>query len=291
MKLRGKKQGAFTIIELLTVMSIIVILLSLLVPALNRVRRYAMDLKQKAQLHGITTALEMFNNEMNGYPPSGALDTRGQNYCGAMKLCEAMLGWDLMGFHPRSVFNRDGTNMAGQPLYTTTNLTARKKPYLDFDGVTAERLENIYSPSTPGFAAFGGGAAGTTNYVLCDVYKQERENAKCGMPILYYKANTSNSFHLFDAAGNEHPPTDPNNDAGNIYNYWDNQRLIALGKPGVTNKKHPMVDYKVFYKLTRNTKVTHFPKPYRADTFILISAGFDGEYGTGDDIYNFDPRN
>jgi hypothetical protein len=31
-------------------------------------------------------------------------------------------------------------------------------------------------------------------------------------------------------------------------------------------------------------------RPFRADTFILISAGWDGEYGTADDICNFDWR-
>ncbi len=28
-------------------------------------------------------------------------------------------------------------------------------------------------------------------------------------------------------------------------------------------------------------------RPYRSDSFILLSAGFDGEYGTRDDVYNF----
>ena len=36
-----KTGAAFTIVELLTVMSIIVVLIGLLVPALNRVKRYA----------------------------------------------------------------------------------------------------------------------------------------------------------------------------------------------------------------------------------------------------------
>ena len=30
------------------------------------------------------------------------------------------------------------------------------------------------------------------------------------------------------------------------------------------------------------------PRPYRADSYILISAGYDGLYGTRDDICNFD---
>jgi hypothetical protein len=30
------------------------------------------------------------------------------------------------------------------------------------------------------------------------------------------------------------------------------------------------------------------PLPYRADSFILISAGKDGDFGTADDVFNFD---
>ena len=54
------KKG-FTIIELLTVMSIIIILMSLLVPGLNRIRKLAKDLAQKAQFYDIDKAL-------NDYP-------------------------------------------------------------------------------------------------------------------------------------------------------------------------------------------------------------------------------
>jgi hypothetical protein len=49
-----------------------------------------------------------------------------------------------------------------------------------------------------------------------------------------------------------------------------------------------------FYMNTTNDKMlattTAAVRPYRADTYILISAGYDGEYGTPDDICNFDWR-
>ena len=77
---QSKRRAAFTIIELLTVMSIIVILIGLLVPALNMVRRFAQGVRQHAQLHSIDAALELFNNEFNGYPDSSALDPMGESY-------------------------------------------------------------------------------------------------------------------------------------------------------------------------------------------------------------------
>ncbi len=93
---QSNRKAAFTIIELLTVMSIIIILIGLLVPSLNMARRFARKLTQKNQLRTIGIAIEFFNNEWDGYPSSTALGGEGQPYCGAMKLCEAMVGQDLM---------------------------------------------------------------------------------------------------------------------------------------------------------------------------------------------------
>ena len=63
MKTIPRKAGtkaAFTIIELLTVISIIVILVGLIGPSLNMVRRYAKRVKQKAQFHTIDGSIELF---------------------------------------------------------------------------------------------------------------------------------------------------------------------------------------------------------------------------------------
>jgi type II secretory pathway pseudopilin PulG len=269
----------FTIVELLTVMSIIVILIGLLVPSLNMARRYAKKLTQKNQLHVIGIAIEFFNNEWDGYPPSSALDGNGQSYCGALKLCEAMLGQDLLGFHPDSVFNRDGTDNTGRQLYDTTTQGSRKELYLQLESANVYRMEDIYGSDVGSFLPL--------NYVLCDVYTRElRTGEKTGMPILYYKADTSNKLHDPNST-----PTIQNNN-GNIYNYWDNQELVALGKPdegvGATPVPHQLSDIQRFYKNTRNHKIDHPARPYRADSYILISAGFDGEYGTADDVCNYD---
>lgn len=284
------KRAAFTIVELLTVMSIIVILIGLLVPALNQVKRYAYGVKQMAQLKSIDTAVELFNSEFDGYPDSSALGPDGAPYCGAMKLCEAVMGQDLQGFHPDSIFRSDGTDgtkvlypdaNAVTPEAYRNNLSMRKGPYLPLENANAYRIRDLYpnpGPFNPG------------HFVLCDVFRrvtQRSTGKKVGMPILYYKANTANTRH------NVTNPNDPEN----IYNYRDNQELLMLGKPwdqGATATiPHRLAVEKGqqgvrFYMNTKNDKVTTASRPYRADTFILISAGWDGEYGTPDDICNFD---
>lgn len=98
------------------------------------------------------------------------------------------------------------------------------------------------------------------------------------MPILYYRA---------DPKGKVHDPDRPD-DPSNIYDYRDNLALVLLGVPGEPNAMHPLADPKRFYLNTQSDKATTESRPFRADTFILISAGYDGLYGTGDDICNFD---
>ncbi len=283
---RGGSKAAFTIVELLTVMSIIVILMGLVLPSLNLVRRYARGVKQKNQFHSIGVAMELFRAEEDGYPDS----YDPGDYCGAMKLCEAMMGQDLLGFHPESLFRSDGTNSVGTPLYpndpSVENIKSRMGPYLQLESTDAHKLEvDIYSDADP----YDEGL-----FVLCDAYtrvKNRSTGRKIGMPILYYKANTSNAIH--DA--NE----DPND---NIYNYEDNIELAKLGMPWMAGMLPALVDGidtdgdgtidkdgpEIFYESIRNKKLENTPRPYRADSYILQSAGFDGEYGTPDDVFNFE---
>jgi len=279
---QSNRKAAFTIIELLTVMSIIVILIGVLVPALSNVRKYAQKVKQMAQFNSIQSAIELFNNENDGYPPSGALDGAGQPYCGAMKLCEAMMGRDLLGFHPDSAFRADGMDAAGgRDIYLPTkeNLNARLGPFLQLDNANAYRLVDIYGSSQT--APFQENV-----FVLCDVYtRQMRTGIKTGMPVLYYKAETSNNLHDPNTA-----PT-PMDNMGNIYNYWDNHALANLGKPWEEAGKattHSLSEPARFYRNTRNDRILTIRRPYRTDSYILISAGYDGEYGTADDICNFE---
>lgn len=287
---QAKRKGAFTIVELLTVMSIIVILIGLLVPALNKARRYATLVRQKAQLHSMDAAIELFNNEYGSYPASGARDPDGLAYCGAMKLCEALMGQDLLGFHSNSVFRRNGLSASGEVLYPANidqmsevaraaTLTARRGPYLQAESANAWQMTDIYSS----VGSFLG-----TSRVLCDVYERQMPSGKkTGMPILYYRADTANTQH--DAA----LPMSETSNGGNIYNYMDNNSLITLNKPWMTGgtttaSTHSLATPLRFYMNTKSDKITTASRPFRPDQYILISAGWDNEYGTADDVCNFE---
>lgn len=312
-----RSKSAYTIIELLTVMTIIVILIGMLVPSLNMVKRYARKVNQKAQFHAMDVAMELYNHEFEGYPDSGEEDEAGQDYCGALKLAEAMMGQDLLGFHTDSRFRSDCTEdgTSATQLYDNPpgslepvpadNLMARRKPLLQLENANAYRLRNIYGDESGDTDPFD-----KELFVLCDVYKtvlnmrriDEGGKPKIGMPILYYKANTSGNKHPYidereNLEGNIDSPE-------NIYDYKDNDELVNLGMPfksdrfahlmasgsKLTQYDPPMntSDPKYFYDNTHNDKISiRRGMPFNSDTYILQSAGYDGEYGTRDDVYNF----
>ncbi len=261
---QSNKKTAFTIVELLTVMSIIILLIGLLVPGLNQIRRYAKKVRQKAQFHSIGIALDLFNAEWDGYPPSEAFGPTGTyNYCGAMKLAEAMVGKDMCGFNPDSDFTAGNP---APPLYHDPATLSGRKQYLKLEGANAETIDSLYD--TPPFDA--------SEVVLCDVYAHRTHTGeRKGMPILYYRANTSNTLH---------DPTIPQL-SENIYNYQDNEELIGLQT--YDKEDHYLLNPAIFYEEIRNKKI-EIPRPYRADSYILISAGFDGNYGTKDDVLNYE---
>ena len=258
---QSDKKAAFTIIELLTVMSIIILLIGLLVPGLNLIRRYAKRVKQKAQFHSIGIALDLFNAEWDGYPPSEAVDGAGNPYCGAMKLAEAMVGKDSWGFNPDSDFTAGNP---APPLYHDPATLIGRKQYLKLEGANVETISRLYS--APPFDP--------CEVVLCDVYSHRAASGeRVGMPILYYRANTSNT---------EHNNPDPSK---NIYNYRDNEEL-TLNLPAYDGEPH-LLNPAIFYDEEIRNKKIEIPRPYRADSYILISAGPDGKYGTKDDVLNF----
>jgi hypothetical protein len=282
-------KSKYTVTFMFWMIGISVLLLLLIysfIPRLNINSRPSQIVKQRSQLHSFDTAIDFFKSDFNDIPPSDAMDSTSRPYCGAMKLAEAMMGQDLRGFHPNSIFRSDGTDNMGAVLYPQVNdpnnrlyqinISARKGPYLPLENANAYQLKDLFEDVGP----FDG-----NNFVLCDVFRRVTNlstGQKIGVPILYYRADSSKTAHDIK---------DPNN-PDNIYNYKDNQALLALGVPGQPGKKHPLYeDPTIFYKMTRDYRLRLQSKPNNADTYILLSAGKDGLYGTKDDLANFNISN
>ena len=278
-----RKSIGFTMVELLAALGIIALLIGMLIPALGIVRRKAKEVKQKAQFMAIGVALTTFKNDYGDYPPSywtlSPAPVAGDDYCGAQKFTEALLGWDLLGFHPKSDFRSHGRNDDGQFIYDADNpvfFDQRRGRYLELASTNAFRLGNI-SALMPGLF-FDTRPLAPNTFVLCDVFGAKKvmlsngKTVKAGAPILYYRANTSGKT------------------IREIYNVQDNDVLVQI-KQQADNKEHPLTrpagQFQYFYDYIRDPKISAKPWPYRPGSYILISAGVDGLYGTGDDICNF----
>jgi prepilin-type N-terminal cleavage/methylation domain-containing protein len=302
----------FTLVEMLMAIAIIAVLVSLIIPALSLVHKSADMVRQKSQFHSIGVGLEAFRADFGDYPESidnfyevgGDPGDIPYRYCGAQKLAEAMIGHDGFGFHPQSEFRNDGlADFDGDDNYTTPdeslyhigvdtgfetkeeNLAIRKGPYLELETANAVKLNNLYSGRWPPFWRNT-----SERYVLADMFglvKHLRTGKKTGMPILYYRANTSNF---------KHDPDDYEPFKDNVYDVRDNDFIVNRAVPWNNSVFHPMNnltgpnagDPGIFYENTLNPNFDNPLRPYRSDSFILLSAGPDGLYGTVDDVFNFE---
>jgi prepilin-type N-terminal cleavage/methylation domain-containing protein len=279
-----KKGKGFTIVEILTVLAVMAILIGVLLPALTTARNAARTAKQRVQFVSIEQALLAWRNDFGEYPESDAKSVLSgtYTYCGAQKLAEAMLGLDLLGFYTKSLFDAD------QTVYQS-NQTGRKPRYLELETANVFLLGD--KPN--GLLTFA--ERNSTNppllpygYVLCDVFGWRKvdignnnigyKSVNAGMPILYYKANTSGIGLV----------RDQRQEVDSIYRYSDNKGLVTIPPNNwyFDSDNPPVVGFRNFIT---DPKVsgTALPWPHRPDSYILISAGIDGLYGTADDITNF----
>lgn len=305
------KRSGLTLVEILVVVGVIAILAGMLLPAISMVRRTAREAKQKVQFTAIDLALATFKNDHGDYPPSDRhtwLEETAQteNSSGAQKLAEALLGWDLLGFHPDSGFRADGMNRWPYRVGTMTHtagtyflydrtvdrdMDRRRSRYLDLDTANAVRL----GVSGGNDGLFNLGAVGVSlapeTFVLGDAFGKGKEvvlrdgkRKRAGLPVLYYRAN---------ATGKAREDVYDNRDNDYLVVAKEQTDLTQRGSAPARaqgNLWNPLAGaVSTFYDNITDWRAStdSFRVPHKPDSYILISAGNDGFYGTDDDIYNF----
>jgi len=306
---KRRRQG-FTIVELLTVLAVIAILIGLLLPATTMVRRMAHNTRQKSQMTAIALGLEAFRNDFGFYPPSNASPNPTQPaYCGAQKLAIAMVGLDTMGFNRLSTGSLEdmsgpgGDQSASHWDYYTgeDTLALRQDPYVPAETANAFQLGN--SGTTFGLFSSPPASWDALSLVLCDTFGKtliqlrNGQTKRAGAPLLYFRANPlaktirGNAQNLEDLT----------------YNFNDNAAFVQMRAAQRKDAVRPLAEVvnqvspaDFFYGLDdpannvtgalgyiQDPTGTIRAKAYNPDSYLLISAGEDGIYGTPDDICNF----
>jgi len=257
----------------------------------------AKEARQKAQFITLTIATEAFKNDHGYYPESYY---SSNDYCGAQILAEAIVGWDMFGFHSETNWESDGDFQASSTVGNSYDdnrnnydLSGRTSPYVEVEKANAMKLNTI-SGQGDGLYTSSGTLSGTlsSRYVLTDTFERkytfdidndgDADSVKSGMPILYFKARP-NMLGL-----------NSSNEDLSTYDFRHNSELIINSNAPWDSSKVHELDFDMFYNVDDedyivNKSITTLPDiPYNKDSFILISAGKDGLYGTNDDIFNFD---
>jgi prepilin-type N-terminal cleavage/methylation domain-containing protein len=256
--LRPRRRRAFTLVELLVVVGIIVVLLAILLPMLANVRKKATRTRIAMDLQNLSQALESYRGDFKDYPPvdvSGNSPITATDRLGAVTLC-----WALLAPGPDVGNGSDGALGPGFRVRGTQG--------------------QVYGPYIqPGKFSI----SGTTDW-------DSTINDLRGNPYLYYRANASASIHVANGYVAAYNPT-----GGSLpvpmYNYYDNNGITINNQQFSINAMKTILgdtNNDGGINVTTNTGET----PATNAPYLLWSAGPDGilgydSSGNTDDVTNF----
>lgn len=362
---RSQPVRAFTLVELLTVLAIIILLVGILIPAISAVRTQARSSATRAVLTALQTGLEQYkaDQQVGGrYVPSASddggagnlsyqIDSPFQNtlqgfpggyqhITGAGLLVGGLAGFDLLGTPGFRSFDTgdqiwsddttDGNLPGGAPGAYALDPATRKPerprvgPFVDLQNVDVTR----WNPNAQAAGGVGSFEIPAELEASKDLGQQPPRRLypmfldAFGQPILYYRADPAGN-QLADAYAGA--TSNPN--FRGIYHYRDNapllnetayggghgpQRPLLLRPASNLREPHnlrwgeswpeslaqapdPQDDFGSgaarpwwFGEYIRDKNVSARVAPQNAQSYLLISAGADGIFGSGDDVANFD---
>lgn len=318
--MRNARPNAFTLVELLVVIAVIALLIGILVPAVNGVRNQAKKSVTQTTIASIEAALETFKADQRiggAYPPSGSdWIARGslrvknpyKNIGGGgndISITGAgLLYWALVG--------ADGLGCPGfKPTRSSTTLWAQDTD-IDAGGAyeMVDRGGGVREPRVT-----RSGPYLNTSRVKTSVFNQQDGHFEIpaeaqtehadrwypmildgfGFPILYWRADVAGQV----IAGNNPDGTNAQGLRG-TYHWADNSELVTgnialkLRATATTHRLNfgggdPLGGGGLgqFEQYIKDEKIQARNQAVRPDSYILVSPGIDGIYGSGDDIANF----
>ncbi len=298
----GVRTGAFTLLELLTVIIIIAILAGILLPVISKVRQSAYAADTKNEIASIQNAIERYYQDFQAYPgplsnaqvglaPSAVTTVTGitvnptgasQTITGSENLVLGLLGGLKYDSSSSSKILYDKDLVGKGPLSLNASRPRGYTAYLENSNIS-----NDY------FKDDAGSASDTNIPEFVDRFPHP-------MPILYLRANVGASGVISATTSGTQAQYDLSQiigytkaDAASGY-IGEGRKLKVQGLNDLTTPPAKTIDPRYYFvspndpELSQTTPdPTKFASPKQKDGYILISAGIDRVYGTKDDVASF----
>ncbi|HMD54517.1 MAG TPA: prepilin-type N-terminal cleavage/methylation domain-containing protein [Phycisphaerae bacterium] len=307
-----KSRRAFTLVELLVVLGIIVVLIALLFPAIVGAQKRAYITATNAELSTIGTALAAYHNDFNMYPSSSLVESGNiypdsvsgnsaiPQYAAYEYLAEALLGYlpgDMDNAPSSSVGNSNGWQTGSLEQCKGFCMNPYNKvygPYLDIGVAYIVKDPNPLDSNAPA-------------YYIADSFPPSVSGNP--MPVLYYSSSgTPTNGETIFAQTSGGPFASGSSGSSYIFNEQDNACAtgpVASAMGGAptmtssvftnftvnpssitTNNTYPM--YQFLQLIGANGNATNTFSAGQnilgANGYLLMSAGLDQTYFDSDDI-------
>jgi len=303
-----RARAAFSLVELLTVVGIIALLIGILLPTMSSARNEARRSTSKAFLGSCERGLEMFHTYFGQYPDSSRRrdpviypddGNTAPTLSGAHWLTRALVGHDGDGvdYNAKSVNDPPRSLQWAQLNKASNGLYAKRRGLLVENAVFRKDNEiglnfpASDSPLLPNRPVF------LDNFNTAVLYY--RANPRAPLPFSDTYTSGTGIYTREDNAditGGAFSTPSP----GQVWEYPGGGKLHGLGQYGMPanpqnfNPNVTEAGRKGFtfvgalhnpsaYNSSNQTNI----KPVKENSFVLISAGPDGLYGTLDDVVNY----
>lgn len=274
--MKHPRPRAFTLVELLVTIGIIAVLISILVPVVAKVRQHAQTANTANQLQRLGMSITQYYNDFNAYPgvvpnasfPNGAAgsvfggDANFQKMTQAEDLAVCLLGGYVLrnASNPTAGLNYSKDDLGkGTISFNPRQVGSIRKSYA---GLNAAEISPVQDkPLSTSGAEF--------NYVTdswlpeyLDLYSDPR-------PLIYMRANRGGKPGQIVSQAYDDKYT---------YNFGVAKAYLKNADPWFS-KNGTEADVIEYFATDTTKRVAKY-----ADSYILISAGPDRQFGTTDDI-------
>jgi prepilin-type N-terminal cleavage/methylation domain-containing protein len=255
----SRRRSGFTLVELLAVIMIIALLMALVTPAVMRARTSARNAAIKAEIDLLHMAIMNYKNEYGSFPP--AVSVAGLN---------SPAGKHVQRLFPRSTPNPDArTPGTAIVRWLTGYTTVPTDPYGSTSGASRQKLFDF----------------DVTRVTSDDQYYPA---GKKGSPYLYISSAEYLNIAVPTNLAGLHPT--PTSSPPLFVHVMPDTTLtngVARQIPSWASSLPESDRNAWLFTISETPAERSFQRVFNPDTFQILCAGLDEEFGTDDDLSNF----